>query len=260
MRLHIEAVTVCVGYADFLAHTIPYNQSHFDRWVIVTSPQDRETQEVCRRHSMECIVTKEFYKFGNKFNKGAGINKGLAQLSHDGWIVHLDADIILPRHYRRALEAAQIDDRRDAIYGADRLMVKSYADWKALEKSGYLHGWPQHGFHNLVRPSPQIADWPRQLRIGDRWADWRHGWCPIGYYQQWHGDNVIGYGVHNKPYPTAHNGAERTDVQFALQWDRNDRIIIPEFVVIHLESEPAKLGANWKGRTTARFEAPQKKH
>lgn len=39
----------------------------------------------------------------------------------------------------------------------------------------------------------------------------------------------------------------------ALQWDRRKRALIPELLVAHLESEAAPTGANWEGRTTARF-------
>ena len=38
-----------------------------------------------------------------------------------------------------------------------------------------------------------------------------------------------------------------------LQWARPDRILIPEIVAVHLESEPSAMGANWKGRTTKAF-------
>jgi hypothetical protein len=47
--------------------------------------------------------------------------------------------------------------------------------------------------------------------------------------------------------------AARTDVQFALQWDRERRAIVPELVCLHLESEDAGVGANWSGRTTRPF-------
>ncbi len=54
-------------------------------------------------------------------------------------------------------------------------------------------------------------------------------------------------------YPLHHGDAARTDVQFALQWDRRHRQLLPEVIVLHLESEPAEQGANWKGRTTRPF-------
>jgi hypothetical protein len=50
-----------------------------------------------------------------------------------------------------------------------------------------------------------------------------------------------------------HSDAARTDVQFGLQWDRHRRALVPELVVLHLESEDAVTGANWSGRTTRPF-------
>ena len=38
----LEAVTVCVGYADFLGVVAEANRHLFDRWVIVTTPGDNE--------------------------------------------------------------------------------------------------------------------------------------------------------------------------------------------------------------------------
>lgn len=257
--LLIEAVTVCVGYADFLKVTARYNRQHFDHWVVVTSKQDTETQEVCRRYGIKCVLTADFFAFGDTFNKGRAINRGLSQLSHKGWVVHIDADIVLPSHFRQALASAQLDDRRENIYGCDRIMVRSAKQWDRLKKSGYLGGFPQHSFHNWLRPSPAIEgpdalpDQPRYLEVGDRWADVEHGWVPIGFFQMWHGEAGQGYGINTRKYPIGHNSAERTDVQFALQWDRNNRVLISEFVAVHLESERAKIGANWKGRTTVPF-------
>ena len=37
LRCPVEGVTTCVGCADFLAHTLPLNVLHFDRFVVVTA-------------------------------------------------------------------------------------------------------------------------------------------------------------------------------------------------------------------------------
>ena len=259
--LLIEAVTVCEGYADFLRVTAGYNRPMFDNWVIVTSPKDKETQDVCRKYGIRCVITNDFHSFGDTFNKARAINRGLSQLSHRGWVVHIDADVILPPHFRQALNSAQVDDARGNIYGCDRVMVKSAKQWRALKASGYLGGFPQHSYHNWLRVSPRIKpegpdalpDVPPVLPMGDRWADVLHGWVPIGFFQMWHGEAGQGYGINTKQYPIGHNSAERTDVQFALQWDRNNRVLIPEFVAIHLESEPSPIGINWRGRKSKQF-------
>lgn len=235
----VECVTVCVGYADFLSETVLSNQQYFTRWVIVTEPADRATIELCHRHSLPCIVTEDFRRDGG-FNKGRGIQRGLDAISCADWILHLDADVALPREFPRALEMAHLDP--ECIYGCDRMMVRSRDAWDRIKGSGYR----QHGSHCYVLPHEKYP-------IGVRWASPVHGYVPIGFFQLWHGQSSIRLGHHQKLYPDWHSNAARSDVQFALQWDRRRRVLIPEMLVWHLESEPATNGANWKGRTTKPF-------
>src|SRR5262245_56081407 len=89
----IEAVVTCVNYADFLAHTLPLNKPHFDRMIVVTAPEDRDTQKVCDAWRQKYHATDCFRSRWSEFCKGAGINEGLAKLDKDAWIVHMDADI-----------------------------------------------------------------------------------------------------------------------------------------------------------------------
>jgi hypothetical protein len=45
-------------------------------------------------------------------------------------------------------------------------------------------------------------------------------------------------------------------MQFAAQWPRNKRAMIPEVIGYHLASDGnAPMGANWSGRQTPRFAA-----
>jgi hypothetical protein len=73
--MFIEAVTVCVGYADFLAETLRANRPHLDRLIIVTSPDDHDTLDLCHDHNLEVIVTRDFYRGGDVFNKGRAIER-----------------------------------------------------------------------------------------------------------------------------------------------------------------------------------------
>ena len=122
-------------------------------------------------------------------------------------------------------------------------MVRSWEKWQKLQSSG----WLSHDFHCRVTPPPGFE-------IGSRWAHPDGGYVPIGFFQLWHSSQDQFRGVRTRPYPSRHNDACRTDVQHALQWDRRQRQLIPELLVTHLESEPARLGANWCGRTTRPFE------
>lgn len=238
----IEAVTVCVGYSDFLAQVIPYNISLFDRWVVVTTPSDEDTRELCRRWGIYCLLTDEFFRNGDEFNKARGIIRGIDLLAGKNWVVHIDADMVLPSTFKKAIESGDLD--KDCIYGIDRALIKNYREWEDLKRSGYL----QHDFHCRV-------NFPPNLPMGSRWANHAYGYVPIGAFQMWWSETDLYKGIHTKPYPVAgHGDAARNDIQFSLQWDRRHRQLIPEVIGIHLESEPASLGVNWKGRKTKKFE------
>jgi hypothetical protein len=243
----IEALTVCVGYSDFLAEAIPYNLPHLDRWLIVTTDRDEATREVCRRHNLEYLATDDFYLGGAKFDKARGIDRGMQLLAHDDWVLHLDGDIVLPPHTRRTLAVAQLDTR--GIYGADRVMVKGWDRWQRLRASGFLERVGRSYFHNVC--------FPGGFDIGARWADPHHGYVPIGFFQLFHRDATMYRGTRARRYSNYnHSDAARTDVQYGLLWDRHRRALVPELVVLHLESEPAPVGANWCGRTTRPFGPP----
>jgi hypothetical protein len=245
--LKIEAVTICVNYSDFLSETIKFNKGLFDRWLIVTEPGDGATRELCRRHNLPTLLSTDGTRLSQDFNKGRLIERGLKHLSAEGWRLHIDADIVLPFDFRHRLEAADLQE--DTIYGIDRLMVKNWDQWQQVIKSGYLQGG-QFDFHcrtTLMRP----------FEMGSRWCHPQFGYIPIGFFQLWSSSQDEYHGARIKPYPMAHGNACRTDVQHGFQWDRHKRALIPEIIGVHLESEPAPLGANWKGRRTRLFGPPQ---
>lgn len=236
--MRIEAVTVCVDYSDFLAYTIPLNKQHFDHWVIITSKEDRETQKLCRHHNIECLVTDRFTENGNAFNKAKGINEGLLYLTKTDWVVHIDADIVLPPMFRQMVEKIPLDKK--AIYGADRLMCPTFEEW-----TKHVH-----------KPRPMYDNWiyihmdafPIAARVADYNGD---GYAPIGYFQMWHSP------TNNAPlYPEEHGAADRTDMAFAKRWSRENRRLLPEIITVHLDSENATVestGKNWQGRKTIPF-------
>ncbi len=232
----IEAVTVCVGYADFLRETAAVNRPHLTRWVVVTDPKDRETRRVCDQFGLECILSDEHQRDG-AFSKGRAINRGLAHVSGKDWLLHLDADIALPADLEQVLDDAHLD--RQCVYGCDRLNVHGYAKWLAIKSKPLL-----------CRSNPWAMHMTRDLPVGARVANVGHGYTPIGFFQLWHGSK-------ESTYPFAHGTAARTDVQFALRWDRRDRVLIPELLVWHLESEPGQMGINWSGRKSPPFVQPK---
>lgn len=242
-REPICAVTVCLGYDDFLRETVRWNARHFDQWTIVTRPDDKKTREICRQFKLHCLTTRDDTRDG-EFSKGRLVERGLQHLPAESWIVHMDADIVLPTSFRHDLHRAHLEPEK--IYGIDRIMVPGWEAWQQLQASNWLNG--VHNGH------PHAVVFPRGYPIGARWAG-SDGYVPIGFFQMWH--RIAGEeewrGARVKSYPLNHGKACRTDVQHALSWDRRDRAVIPEILAAHLESEAAPVGTNWRGRRTARF-------
>ncbi len=230
-----EAVTVCLDYADFLEHAIPANQPHFDDWVVVTCQEDDATLRVCERHGVRTVFCPYFQKHNAPFNKALAINLGLAHLRCSDWMIHIDADTILPGNFRKLIENAEL--RKHAIHGVDRVNCPTWDAWQEQRTKG-LGGQK----HYLIQPP---GGWP----MGTRLSHYDYGgYVPIGFFQMWNRQSNI------TRYPTTNDGgAEHTDLLHGLQWSRPDRVLIPEIIAIHLESEPAVMGANWNGRTTRPF-------
>jgi hypothetical protein len=237
-KLFLEAVTVCVNYADFLEETIPHNLPQLDLWTVVTTPEDERTQGVCARYGLRCLKTECFYRDVERpsINKSRGINYGLAHQSHSGWMLHLDSDIVLPPQFRKMVENAELDPA--CLYGMDRVNCTGSAAWDAFRHDPEL----QYEWSCLVKP-------PRGWRLGARIAHGDYGgYCPIGFFQLW---NPRGSGVNRYPM-TVEGNMEHTDVLFAIQWPRARRHLLPEGFCVHLESS-GEFGANWHGRKTPPF-------
>lgn len=236
--MYLQAVTICVNYSDFLAQTIAHNKQLFDHWIIVTSPEDIKTQRLCQHHNVECLKTNQFTEHGDTFNKAKGINVGLDFMSKHDWVLHVDADIYLPPLTRQILEKISLDPKN--IYGIDRMMCPDFESWNKF----------------ITNPDPSHTGWvyihgnafPFGVRIGEYMGE---GYEPIGFFQLW---NPNGSGV--KRYPENHGAADRTDVLFAKKWKRANRVLIPEIIGIHLDSENStieEMGKNWNGRKSKPF-------
>lgn len=231
----LECVIICDRYHDFLRHTLPHNKFIFDKLVVVTSPEDKETRRMCEFHHVECVVTDLLQSRWKKFCKGAGINEGLRKLSLCDWAIHLDADIWLPPQTRILLERANLNPHM--IYGCDRFNVKGCRAWNEFLDAPKLQQEANTYIH--------LDAFPVGTRI---MLDRGHGYIPIGFFQLW---NAGASGI--KAYPEGHTDAGREDCLFAMNWQRGLRGFLPEIVAYHLESEDAKMEANWAGRKTSPF-------
>ena len=240
--MKLEAVTVSVEYSDLLAASLGQNllAGRFDRMVVVTTPEDQATQRVCDAYDVEVVLTDAFESRWGKMRKARGVDAGLQHLELDGWVLHLDADIVLPPRTRTLLEHSELN--ADTLYGTDRLKVPDYESWQAHQALPTI----QHdGYHVRLDAFP----------IMPRFNAWHlNGYAPPGFFQLW---NPGASGVTR--YPGDHSAADRSDMVFAGSWPRAKRALVPELAVYHLESEPAAQGTNWGGRQTKRF-GPQPSH
>lgn len=230
--MKIEAVTVCHNYSDFLAEALPINLPYIDRLVVVTHPGDAKTIALCDRYGLDCVKTEAMHEEGDHFNKGRCINLGLGHLRGLDWFLHLDADVVLPHRFRDLLHRSRL--KTENLYGADRVNVFGYESWEEIKKD--LH--PHYSDRYFVEPG----------HIGARIIHEEHGYTPIGYFQLWHKSQ-------GKRYPIHQGNAEHTDVLFAAQWRRDQRVLLPEVVVFHLDSNdgPVAMGQNWNGRKSPEF-------
>jgi hypothetical protein len=243
--MNIDCVVVCVNYGDYLSHTLPLDRHLWNRQVIVTTPNDEETQSICRHYSVECLVTESVYGEGDDFNKGRAINEAMEHLEKTGslkeWIIHKDVDIVMPPLTRHILESIHLNEQ--FLYGIDRVMCPTYEHWGrfmqnpvAQHEMAYIH----------VGPYP----------TGTRLMKFEEGgWVPLGFFQMFHRRSNF----FKKPYyPVEWDSAATSDLYFAYRWPRTHRSLIPEIIAYHLATDDithSAMGQNWQGRRTQRFEA-----
>ncbi len=235
----LHGVVVSVGYADFLDVALRHNRPMLSHCVVVTAPDDKETQQVAGKYACELIVTEDGAR-GGGFNKGALIERGLTQLPSNGWRVHFDADIVFPGNMRQRLGAALYD--QGALYGCDRINAVNWESYQRLVEAGFTSRGFQYQ-HYLAYPLAGCD-------VGSRLVFHDQGWCPIGFFQLWHHTSEYSGLYRTRGYAVGSNNAAHDDVQFALRWDRSKRILIPEFFVAHLCTDDMHYAANWKGRKT----------
>lgn len=233
-QLFIECVIVCKDYGDFLAWTLPFNRHHFSNMVVVTSPDDRHTLDVCTHYNVQSVTTDAFKEEGSSFNKPAAINVGLSKLHRTGYVIHLDADILLPPRAKEFIERSRPDP--SYIYGIDRCDVPSFKDFA----------------DSMTRPEVQfVADAfvrANRFKRGSRLVN-ETGYIPIGFFQLWHPE---GSGIYD--YSTLHDEYnDHADTTHAERWPRQKRGFIPEIIALHLMSEDDGHGTNWNGRISKPF-------
>ena len=55
--MNLTAVSVCVGYDDYLAETLPYNRPHVDSFVVVTDRRSPALEALASRYDLTLVET-----------------------------------------------------------------------------------------------------------------------------------------------------------------------------------------------------------
>lgn len=195
----INAITVCVDYADILALTLPYTRHHFHRFMVVTHPRDTATIRLATEFGCDVHQTEAFYAHGAHFAKWAALEEGFDALGRDGWICVLDADIAWPTNVPDLSGLLRIGN----LYGPRRRMMRNM--WEPIPEDGKWRVFP-------IYPSQEFA-----------------GWC-----QLFHADDPH---LTSRPwYQTDWNHAGGADTFFARRWPDERHVRLP-FEVLHLGQE-----------------------
>lgn len=234
----MKVVLPSVHYADFLRETLPAWQAMLPRgsFVVVTSPDDTETQLVAREAGAELCVTTVWLR-GGVFNKAAaldlafGLTAGFAKPpKRDEVCVALDADVYPFGRFPRTKHL-----RADTIYSCPRYVCDSPA---ALE----AHRAGQTALDDcllippLDRGAGSVAV-PHSTKAAARAA--RR--C-LGYVQVFRHQPARRFGESST--------AGGYDIRFRNQFP--SRGILPGFYVFHLGERSRR---NWRGRTVPAWTA-----
>lgn len=206
----LTAITVCVNYADYLAHILR-NKEHFERWIIVTPPQDTATQRLCREHRLDCLISDTAGPFGEMFdsayNKAPLINCALDTIADGEWVVLLDADTLLPSSFRQRLDRLRLYPR--ALYGLMGRVVCNAAD----------------AFSAMMQEEPWLLEAQTHQHV-------------LGYFQMFRMCHTTTRYPSIKPLPEMHD-----DIAFQHQFKPFLRFTLP-MTALHI-GPPV---VNWAGR------------
>lgn len=214
----MRVIVTSVNYADFLAITLPAWRELLPmaRIRVITSPEDRETQDVALASRCECLVVDVWHKDGAVFNKAAALDLGLSGAQNGDWCLALDADV-----YPVGVLPSVMPSTERSLFSVHR-----YACHTPDELQAHLAGvMPLSSFERIQmwKRSPHLAD-PAGLQ---------------GYFQLWQFRDGDSFGS----YPSA----ARYDVEFGRKFPRRE--YLDGLYVLHL-GEHRK---NWSGRVTPRW-------
>ncbi|MEZ5833194.1 MAG: hypothetical protein R3D05_18630 [Dongiaceae bacterium] len=138
--MRLDAVTVSVYESDSLALTLA-NRNQFDRWLIVTVRDDRDTIRLCRDHGLECHLSAILRPDGEDVLAGTSRNRALEEgvdvLGRQGWTALISSYVLLPRLFRAQFDA--MTPQSDTRYG-----LRGYrrcTNRRMLERLAWCEPW-----------------------------------------------------------------------------------------------------------------------
>lgn len=230
--MKIFGICVSVNYSDFLVWSLPAAKNVFDRTLVITSKDDDATKRVCEYNHVEFIETDIMYANGAKFNKGMAINLGLDYLDFPEFGAHFDSDIVMPPRTREILMSRNYN--KDCIYSCDRMMVSNWKNWI--------------NFYTDPKSLYSIGQVKPNFDVGYRLI--HDGYQCLGYFQMFHKDSKY---LKRPIYPNDCESASQSDLMVSNLYPPENRVLIPELFVYHLDSDENALGLNWNGRKSNKF-------
>jgi len=147
----LVGITVSTGYAKVLSLLLDKNLQQLDAWIIVTSPQDKETIDTCRGHEKVHLIFWDFRNKGRKFDKGGGLRQAqklaYSEFPKARYLI-LDSDILLPQDFSSVI-LNKVNLLADRIYGSRRVDYFTEEDFllrmnpKPYEADNETHGYLQ---------------------------------------------------------------------------------------------------------------------
>lgn len=135
----LESIIVSFNCLDLLSLTLPKTLEYNDHVIIVTKPDDIETQKYCEslnNNKLSVCVTDVFTYDGAKFNKGLAIALAMRQLKFNDWIITQDTDIIIPDNFKEKFLSLSPDI--EYFYGMRRVNIdtrQDFEDWSTRRKN-----------------------------------------------------------------------------------------------------------------------------
>ena len=143
-------ITTSTKYHDILKVIMPQNHRFFDKWYIVTSPNDQATIDVIEGYNYPNVEMILFdFTQGNKvFNKGGAIRMVQQMIATGQKVLLLDSDIYLPDDFLEKLPPLE----SDKLYSPDKRYYYYSPDSTQPERVEKNHFF---GFFQLYTQTPE---------------------------------------------------------------------------------------------------------